>query len=257
MQPHFILPIVTLLVSITAFAGEPQPTTAPKAAAANVLIIGASSLIGLEDILDSMARSRDIPMKFYGEGVRLDDIPKMLGAKTHWDYLIMDAWHFGRGRTASPDFPDAVTHFVKQVRAHSPDCKIILFAWWLPSPQATNEDVMNVFHRCVDAAKPNHIWVATTGPAFTEARLARPDLNIVRSKTDAHPAPDGTYLNACSLFALLTGQSPVGLPAQLTEPKPGGKEHDFFSILEEDATYLQSLAWKVYQRESDNVKPAD
>ncbi len=47
-----------------------------------------------------------------------------------WDYVIMDAWQFKRGATDAPEFPDAVAAFVQQVRAHSPDCIIILFPWW-------------------------------------------------------------------------------------------------------------------------------
>ena len=142
--------------------------------------------------------------------------------------------------------------FVKKVRAHSPDCKIVLFPWWIPSgPSATNAGVMKVFHHCVDAAKANKIWVATTGPAFTEARLARPDLNITVNKGDAHPGAHGAYLNACSLYAILTDESPVGLPATLKIPR---REKDL-TITAEDAKYLQELAWKVYQRELKDTKP--
>jgi hypothetical protein len=44
------------------------------------------------------------------------------------------------GASVPPDFPKAVAAFVKEVRAHSPKCKIILFPWWIPGgPKATNE----------------------------------------------------------------------------------------------------------------------
>jgi hypothetical protein len=165
----------------------------------------------------------------------------------------MDAWQFRRGRTDPPEFPDAVTAFVKQVRAHSPHCRIILFPWWIPrGPEATNEGVMKVFHRCVEAARQNDIWVATTGPAFMEARLERPDLRVTVSQEDAHPGIRGAYINACSLFAILTGENPVGLPATLKIP---GRDKDL-TITPDDAKYLQELAWKVYQREIKNTKPA-
>ena len=145
-----------------------------------------------------------------------------------------------------------MTAFVKQVRVHSPDCKIILFPWWIPrGPDATNEGVMNVFRCCVEAARPNKIWVATTGPAFMEARLARPDLQVTVSKEDAHPGIHGAYINACSLYAILTGESPVGLPATLKVP---GREKDL-TIAPDDAKYLQELSWKVYQRELKDTKP--
>jgi hypothetical protein len=165
----------------------------------------------------------------------------------------MDAWQFRRGRTDPPEFPNAVAAFVKQVRAHNPHCKIILFPWWIPrGPEATNEGVMKVFHRCVEAARQNDIWVATTGPAFMEARLGRPDLHVTVSEQDAHPGIHGAYINACSLFAILTGESPVGLPAKLKIP---GRDEDL-TIATDDAKYLQELAWKVYRREIKDTKPA-
>ena len=110
---------------------------------------------------------------------------------------------------------------------------------------------MKVFRHCALAARANRIWVATTGPAFTEARLARADLNITVSNEDAHPGVHGAYLNACSLYAILTGESPVGLPATLKIP---GRKNDL-TITAADAKYLQELAWKVYQRELKDTKP--
>jgi hypothetical protein len=222
----------------------------------NVLIIGASSLIsplGQPQLLGALLESRGTPMTVEGKFFGTESLDRMLSSRQRWDYVIMDAWQFRRGRTDPPEFPDAVAAFVKQVHAHSPGCKIILFPWWLPrGPEATNEGIMNVFHRCVEAAKQNDIWVATTGPAFMEARLERRDLRITVSEEDAHPGIHGAYLNACSLFAILTGESPVGLPATLKIP---GRDKDL-TITPDDAKYLQELAWKVYRREIKNTKPA-
>src|SRR5215208_2474984 len=188
----------------------------------NLLIIGASSLIaplGQPHLVGALLESKKTPMNVEGQFFGSADLARLFSSRKAWDYVIMDAWQFKRGGTDAPGFPDAVTTFVKQVRAHSPRCKIILFPWWIPrGPDATNEGVMKVFHRCVEAARQNDIWVATTGPAFMEARLARPDLRIEISKEDAHPGVHGAYINACSLFAILTGESPVGLPATLKIP---------------------------------------
>jgi hypothetical protein len=114
---------------------------------------------------------------------------------------------------------------------------------------------MEVFRSCAEQAKVNGIWVATTGPAFMEARLARPDLQVTKSKTDAHPGKHGAYINACSLFVLLANQSPVGLPATLRLTSDGKQED--YALAPDDAKYLQELAWKVYQREIKNTKPAN
>jgi hypothetical protein len=96
--------------------------------------------------------------------------------------------------------------------------------------------------------------VATTGPAFMEARLARPDLHIIKSKTDAHPGIHGAYINACSLFAMIADKSPVGLPATLRIKGASGNKEDF-TIAQDDARYLQELAWRIYQREIKSTKP--
>ena len=275
-----ILVSLTVLIPATLAgphaAGAPQPATlrspgyasgsglvpAPDDAAdkapgrKNVLIIGASSLIsplGQPQLVGALLESRGTPMNVEGKFFGTETVDRMLSSKQRWDYVIMDAWQFRRGQTEPPEFPDAVAAFVKQVRAHSPDCKIILFPWWIPrGPEATNEGVMKVFHRCVEAAKQNGIWVATTGPAFMEARLERRDLRITVSEEDAHPGMHGAYLNACSLFGILTGESPVGLPATLKIP---GRDKDL-TISPDDAKYLQELAWKVYRREIKNTKPA-
>jgi hypothetical protein len=222
----------------------------------NLLIIGASSVIsplGQPQLVGALLESKGTPMNVEGKFFGSETLDHMLSARKVWDYVIMDAWQFRRGATDAPGFPDAVTAFVKQVRAHNPDCKIVHFPWWIPrGPDATKQGVMKVFHRCVDTAKQNDIWVATTGPAFMEARLTRPDLHITVSDQDAHPGVHGAYLNACSLFAILTGESPVGLPATLKIP--GRDKH--LTIARDDAQYLQELAWTVYQRELKHTKPA-
>jgi hypothetical protein len=206
--------------------------------------------------MEAMLESKGVPMNLEGKHPQFGPVSRILSSKQEWDYVIMDAWHFGRGKTDPPKFGQAVADFVKQVRAHSPNCKIILFPWWIPDgPKATNEGVMEVFRRCVDQARTNNIWVATTGPAFMEARLDRPDLRVTKSKTDAHPGIHGAYLNACSLFAMIAGQSPVGLPATLKITAAGGKTESF-AIAPDDAQYLQEFAWKVYQREIKDTKPA-
>jgi hypothetical protein len=257
MNLHTMRPGILGVFSFALFFAVGQIAADEQASETkNVLIIGKSSLmspVGLHELLGAMLASRQTPMNVepgpFG-GAR--DLNGLLSSKKSWDYLIMDAWQFRQGGTGSPEFPDAVTTFVKQVRAHSPDCKIILFPWWIPAgPEATNEGVMKVFQRCVDAAKQNNIWVATTGPAFMEARFARRDLRITVSDQDAHPGIHGAYLNACSLFAFLTGKTPVGLPATL---KITGNRD--FVIAPDDAKYLQKLAWKIYQRELKHTRPA-
>jgi len=185
-----------------------------------------------------------------------------LKSRPRWDFVVIDTY----GSPAAPDFPEAVAGFVKDIRAHSPNCNIILYSVW-PGKKGTKEQAQEIFQRCIEQAKQHSIWVATTGPALFEASVERPDLKLHRSDTDGHPGMHGGYINACSLFALLTGQSPVGLPSKFTvgatydfppksqaeRPKQGEKVD--YSLSESDARFLQEVAWKVYQREIRNTKP--
>jgi hypothetical protein len=227
----------------------------------NLMVMGASSLLPplgqLPQLLRAMFNSKGIPMHVEGKWPPLEALSRMKSSTLVWDYVIIDAWNLARGRTDSPDWPINVAAFVEQVREQSPKCKIILFSWWLPDAKATNEDIMDVFRRCFEQARLNDLWVATAGPAFTEVRLARSDLRVTYSKTDAHPGVHGAYINACSLYALITGESPVGLPATLkiTADANSGETVDF-TIKPDDAKYLQEAAWRVYQREIKNTKPA-
>jgi hypothetical protein len=253
MSYHTMCPAFSLLGVFLLLFGSGQVRADEKVPKEkNVIIIGRSSLRPpLAQHLSALLESHKTPMNVEEGHFGARSVDQMLNSRRDWDYVIMDAWQFQRGATDAPGFPDAVTAFVKEVRAHSPQCQIILFPWWIPSGRdATNEGVMKVFERCVEAARPHDIWVATTGPAFMEARLARPDLRVTVSDQDAHPGIHGAYINACSLFAILTGESPVGLPTTLKIP---GKDPP---IAPDDAKYLQELAWKVYQRELKHTKRA-
>lgn len=56
-----------------------------------------------------------------------------------------------------------------------------------------------------------------------------------------HPGPKGSYLYACTLYAFLTGQSPVGLTNRL----PHLPEHP---ITIAEATRLQEAAWRTHRQ---------
>ena len=147
LAPFIVLAMGTL--SVLQAADPPQSATNRDATSddqansitppENVLIIGASSLnspVGQTQLLGAMLESKNIQMNIEGRYPQLDAMSEILGTKKVWDYVIMDAWHLGRASadgsegnaSVPPDFPKAVADFVKEVRAHSPKCKIILFA---------------------------------------------------------------------------------------------------------------------------------
>lgn len=56
----------------------------------------------------------------------------------------------------------------------------------------------------------------------------------------AHPGRRGSYLSACTLYALITGESPIGLANRLSE-EPAN------TIPAEQAKRFQEVAWRVHQ----------
>jgi hypothetical protein len=83
------------------------------------------------------------------------------------------------------------------------------------------------------AGNENNALVIPAGLAFARAIGKQPELNLY-APDKRHPSLAGTYLAACTVFAALTGRSPVGNPylAGIDEPT---------------ARFLQTTAWEAVQ----------
>jgi len=79
--------------------------------------------------------------------------------------------------------------------------------------------------------------VAGGGAAWLKAWEERPELDFHCSDR-AHASDLGYYLNACVIFATLTGVSPLGRSPWQLQP--------------EDAQFLQRIAWKQYSDDRRN-----
>lgn len=78
-------------------------------------------------------------------------------------------------------------------------------------------------------------WLAYWGDNPTQEQIL-----ALYDKDKGHPGPKGSYLYACTLYAFLTGHSPVGLTNRL----PHLPEHP---ITPAEAKRLQEAAWRVHQ----------
>jgi hypothetical protein len=83
------------------------------------------------------------------------------------------------------------------------------------------------------AGNANNALVIPAGLAFARALGKQPELNL-HAADKRHPSLAGTYLAACTVFAALTGRSPVG-NAYLA------------GIDEPTARFLQTVAWETVQ----------
>jgi hypothetical protein len=95
----------------------------------------------------------------------------------------------------------------------------------------------------VPVAAAGLAWLSYWGEGPTpEQRLALYDPD------KAHPGKKGSYLYACTLYAVLTGQSPVGLSHRI----PGQPEE---TVSPAEAKQFQETAWRVHQ-EINGKEPA-
>jgi HEAT repeat protein len=87
----------------------------------------------------------------------------------------------------------------------------------------------------VPVAAGGKAWLSYWGDMPTaEERLALYDPD------KAHPGKKGSYLYACTLYAALTGRSPVGLTNRI--PKQPAD-----AVTEKEARHFQEAAWRVHQ----------
>ncbi len=87
----------------------------------------------------------------------------------------------------------------------------------------------------VPVAPAGNAWLDYWGKSPTEEqRLALYD------RDKAHPGRKGSYIYACTLYAVLTGQSPIGLTHRI----PKQPEN---TVTPEEAKKFQEAAWRVHQ----------
>jgi hypothetical protein len=83
------------------------------------------------------------------------------------------------------------------------------------------------------AGNENNALVIPAGLAFARAIRKQPELNLY-APDKRHPSLAGTYLAACTVFAALTGRSPVGNSYLAGIDAP-------------TARFLQTAAWETVQ----------
>jgi hypothetical protein len=132
-----------------------------------------------------------------------------------------------------PRLKGVFTEFAKKdsdiVRAHG--ARPVFFMSWAYADKP--EMTAQLAEAYTVAGNENNVLVIPAGLAFARALQKQPELNLyVADKR--HPSLAGTYLAACTVFAALTGRSPVGNPylAGIDEPT---------------AHFLQTVAWETVQ----------
>ena len=101
--------------------------------------------------------------------------------------------------------------------------------------------------------------VAPVGLAWESALKQQPQLAL-HLEDKSHPAPRGSYLAACVLYATVYGQSPEGLPARLLGHKldasgrveksqDNASKVELINLAPAEAALLQRIAWQTVKQQ--------
>ena len=132
-----------------------------------------------------------------------------------------------------PRLKTVFTEFAKKnsgiVRAHG--AKPVFFMSWAYADKP--EMTAQLAEAYAIAGNENNALVIPAGLAFARAIGKQPELNLY-APDKRHPSLAGTYLAACTVFAALTGRSPVGNSYLAGIDPP-------------TAQFLQTVAWETVQ----------
>lgn len=144
-----------------------------------------------------------------------------------WDVVVLQGHSSGPiGDATAEPFRIAAREYSAMIREHG--ARPVFFMTWAYEGKPEMTDALNQAYFSI--ASELDAEVVPVGLAFERATAARPDIKL-RIEDGKHPTLAGTYLAACTFYAMLFNQSPLGL--------------EYAAELDvESAAYLQSVAWK-------------
>ncbi len=144
-------------------------------------------------------------------------------------------------------YPDSLLHFGRQFIdkvKESGARPYVYLTWsrkWNPLMQ---EQITKMYQQLADEQVAT---VVPVGIAWELARTLRPEIELYDAD-GSHPSFMGAYLTACVFFAVLTGQSPVGLPNRLKQKDEFGEDLYLMILPPNDAQFFQEVAEKVVKQ---------
>jgi hypothetical protein len=252
---------VSLLLPAPAFAAQETPRVRHLGIAdpASAIFIGNSFFYynnGINDHLLKLVRSADPASKFRitmvtisGSGADWHDVasyfrPNALGKysfdadnnvvfndlKKLFDIsVLMDC-------SQCPVNPKLESAFYASIRKHSATIRrnrsipVLFMSWAYKDRPEMTQALADAYTR---AGNSNGALVIPAGLAFSTTTKQFPDIELYASDK-RHPSLAGTYLAACTTYAVLFGKSPVGLSYQA-------------GLNPETASALQTVAWEAVQ----------
>jgi hypothetical protein len=135
---------------------------------------------------------------------------------------------------------------------------IYYLTWGYPSKEPPGIDVAmqrNLTKAYGAAARASKALLAPVGPAWQAALEKDPKIKLY-APNDYHPSPEGTYLTACVLYAVMTQRSPMGLPSTVTV-RNKDIQQTLVNMPTARAQFYQQVAWDTVKNFSMEKFEAD
>jgi hypothetical protein len=236
--------LTACLGASAALGAEPGSDTALASVSLpeHVLFIGNSHTErfgGMDWLVGNLVAAEDPPRAFDGErqtasGVTLEyhwynGAPARIQSGD-WDVVVLQEYLPGIPTHTAEPFHIYARLLDSAVRAAG--ARTVLYMTW---PQARYDwaDLQDFIDAYRSVSAEIGAPVAPVGVAMERARAERPDIPLIEGD-EVHATWQGAYLAAATIYATLFERSPEGLPWA-------------FGISEEDAAFLQRVAWEAVQ----------
>lgn len=172
-------------------------------------------------------------------------VPKIRG--DDWDFVVLQEQSqtplesYGRHTRFYP----AVNSFVPVIRDNE-SIPLLFMTWQRPDTPFPASDWIDSY---LFIGKQTKSEVAPCGIAFEKAKQAIPGWNPYADQ-GGHPTPAGTYLAACTFFAVIYDRDPTGLPSTVTT-----KKGITVSVPSAEAAILQKCAFEATRESKRRLKP--
>ena len=161
----------------------------------------------------------------WNRGAALDAI-----RRTRYDFVVLQEQSTLPVKNARR-FHENVRLFIEPIRQSG--ARPALYLTWARRNAPQTQQALTDGYTAI--ARETGAMLVPVGVAWEEFQRAHPS-PLLHDKDLSHPSPAGTYLAACVFFAVLFGESPLGLPCEL----PG--------VTAADAALLQTTAWETAKR---------
>jgi hypothetical protein len=252
----------------------PRPTSAPQPAkptpwpaqlqaklpSERILFFGDSNTFWVDEYFPKLAASGDPPIQVESKGAMLGGAP----LQSHWDSNTAEIDEIRAGKwdvvvleeDLGDDWPNRATEMPEYARKfyeviNKAGAKMVLFMSYpdttVTSP--TTQDIATVLRK---SGTELGVKVAPVGLAFQRALQARPDLDLYANDGD-HPSPSGYYLTLVVFYATIFDRSPIGLSYRMEDVDLYSEEamlwsmHQGWTLTDQDALFLQRIAWETVQ----------